>query len=227
MRQIVITGASRGIGRKLAETAVTKGYEVVGLAQKFSGDEPFETAVCDVRNPDEVDAVLDRFKGNPDFYGAINAAGVLKTAPLIQAKQEDVANIIATNLLGTISVCKKVCRLLLPLRRGRIVNISSIAAHIPLKGDSVYCASKAGIEAFSRSLAAEVSKRNITVNCIAPGPISTDMIRNLTEAQIESLVERQIIQRQIDLEELWPVVGFLLSDDSHTVTGDVFHIGGM
>lgn len=227
MRQLLITGASRGIGRSLAEAAVNEGYQVVGLARSFNGDEPFEKLCCDVRDVDQVETTLDRFKGNKDFYGVINAAGVLKTSALIQADNLDIANIINTNLLGTIYVCKKVARLLLPLRRGRIINISSIAAHLALKGDSVYSASKGGVETFSRSLSREISKRNITVNCIAPGPIPTDMISHLTQEQVDALLDQQIIQRQIEIHELWPVVKLLLSDDSAVITGDVIHIGGV
>jgi 3-oxoacyl-[acyl-carrier protein] reductase len=227
MKTLLVTGASRGIGRFLADSALAHGYGVVGLARNFPDDAPFETLVCDVRDAAQLDQALERFKGDKSFYGVINAAGILNTKAAVQYGNEEIADLISTNLISTIQVSKRVARFLLPLRHGRIINISSIAAHAALKGDSVYSATKAGIEVFSRALAREVAERGITVNCIAPGPIATDMTRNLTESQLAGLIALQILPRQIAMEELWPVVCFLLSEGSGVVTGEVLHIGGV
>ena len=226
-KRLVITGASHGIGRAFADQAVADGYAVLGLARTFAGDEGFETAACDVRDPDQVDRVMDTLKGDKSLYGAINAAGILNSKIAIQYRNDELADIVTTNLVGTMLVSKRIARHLLPLRRGRIVNISSIAAHQALKGDAVYSATKAGVEVFSRALAREVAERGITVNCIAPGPIATGMIENLTEDQLNGLIAQQIQPRQIAIDELWPIVRFLLSDGARSVTGEVVHVGGV
>jgi 3-oxoacyl-[acyl-carrier protein] reductase len=223
MKQIVVTGASRGIGRYLAEQTLASGYQVVGIARTIPQDCPFQIVACDVRNPEEVKAALSRFK---DVYALINAAGVLRTKILIQSSIEDIQDTIATNLLGTICCCKSVVRPLLRGGGGRIINFSSIAAHLALQGDTVYSATKAGVEAFSRALARELAERSVTVNCIAPGPVQTDMIRDLKPEQIDQLVRSQIIAKQATVEDLWRIVRFLLSDDSAMITGQVMHVGG-
>jgi 3-oxoacyl-[acyl-carrier protein] reductase len=227
MNTILVTGASRGIGRALALSAQSEGYRVVGLARSFSDKDEFETIRCDVCDAAAVTREIDRFKGDKSFYGVINAAGRLITKAAIQYRPEEIAEIVTTNLMGTMHVCTRAARLLMALRRGRIINISSIAASIGLKGDSVYSATKAGVEVFSRSLAREMAERNVTVNCIAPGPMATEMTRHLTEAQVEALIAQQILPRQIDVEELWPIVRFLLSDGAASVTGEVIHVGGV
>jgi len=226
-RTIIITGASRGIGRFLCEKAQAAGFRVIGIARQFDGTEGFETVQCDVREPSQIDVFCQRLKGDKSLYALVNAAGVLITKSALQYGDDEVAQLLSTNLAGPVLMCRRLVRLLLPMRKGRIINISSIAAAVALKGDSVYSASKAGLETYSRALAREIAERGITVNCVAPGPVPTEMIKHLTQEQIDSLVGQQIIQKQASLEDLWPPIEFLLSDGSAMVTGQTIHIGGI
>lgn len=227
MKTILITGASRGIGRYIAERATEEGYRVIGFARTFTGEETYETITCDIRDGDQVQEVLARFKGDKSLYGLVNAAGILNSKLAIKYRNAEINDIFCTNLIGTVHFSRHVVRLLLPLRRGRVVNFSSIASSLALKGDSIYSASKAGLEVFSRALAREVADRGITVNCISPGPIATDMTSSLTDKQWADLIARQIIPRKINIENLWPIVQFLLSKEAEVVTGDIIHVGGV
>ena len=112
-------------------------------------------------------------------------------------------------------------------RFGRIINFSTIAVALGLKGESVYCASKAGVEAFTNSFAKEVSSYNITVNCIAPGPIATDLIRGVSNKQISSIVSSQVIAKQFETEDICDVIDQLMDEKSKSISGQIINIGGV
>jgi 3-oxoacyl-[acyl-carrier protein] reductase len=134
--------------------------------------------------------------------------------------------IVATNLLGTIYMCQAFAPLMMRRKSGRIVNFSTIAVALGLKGESVYAASKAGVEAFSRAFAREVADFSIAVNCVAPGPIATDLLRGVSANQIAEIVKRQIQPRQMAAADVCDVVELLLDPRSASLTGQVFHVGG-
>ena len=203
------------------------GRRVIGVARNFTTDTDFETLVCDVSNAESVQAAFAGFKKQRDIFGLINCAGVLHTNAIAAISPTEVDRIIDTNVKGTIHCCKHIIRPLLAHGSGRIINFSSIAASAALRGDSVYSASKVAIETFSRAFAKELADRNVTVNCIAPGVIATDMTASLTEAQIADLVSLQIIQKQATLDDVWASVQFLLSDQARMITGQSLHIGGV
>lgn len=226
MKTIIVTGASRGIGNYLASSLLIDGYSVVGIARNFPTVTKFETVICDVSNSAEVQSAFSGLRKTKGIYGLINCAGVLHTKPVYSLTNSEIENIIDTNLKGTIFCCKNIIRPLLANGSGRIINFSSIAAVSALRGDSVYSASKSAIETFSRSFAKELSDRGITVNCISPGVIKTDMTTNLTPDQIEKLITLQIIQRQASFSDIWNSVKFLLSDESPMITGQTLNIGG-
>ena len=226
MKAIVITGASRGIGHHLAVRLVESGYRVVGVARNFSADLGFETLTCDVSNPDSVQAAFASFRKQKDISGLINCAGVLHTRPVAAISPGELNEIVDTNLKGTIYCCKNIIRPLLAYGAGRIINFSSIAAHVALRGDSVYSASKSAVETFTRAFAKEMAERAVTVNCIAPGVIKTSMTQHLTDEQTANLISLQTIQRQATPEDVWHVVKFLLSDEAAMITGQSLSIGG-
>ena len=226
MKTIIVTGASRGIGNYLASSLSSAGYSVVGIARNFPAVTRFETVTCDVSNSAEVQSAFSSLRKTKGIYGLINCAGVLHTKPVSSLTSSEIENIIDTNVKGTIFCCKSIIRPLLANGSGRIINFSSIAAVSAVRGDSVYSASKSAIETFSRSLTKELSDRGITVNCISPGVIETDMTTKLTPDQIEKLITLQIIQRQASFNDIWNSVKFLLSDESPMITGQTLNIGG-
>ncbi len=135
--------------------------------------------------------------------------------------------IINTNLLGTIFLNQIFSPLLIRNKKGRIINFSTVAVRLAIKGESIYTASKAGVESYSRTLAKELSGFNITVNCIAPGPIKTDLTAGVTKKQIESILKQQIIQKQLHPSDVMDQVDLLLSEKAKNITGEVVAIGGV
>jgi 3-oxoacyl-[acyl-carrier protein] reductase len=224
---IIVTGASRGIGRAICDRLVSKGFEVLGLARTTEGL-PFESMSCDVSSYHEVKTVAQELKSRGiKLAGLINAAGIasmnlaLTTPPSVSEK------VIGTNLLGTIFCCQIFAPLMLRQKQGSIINFSTIAVALGLKGESIYAASKAGVEGFTRSFAREMSDFNIRVNCIAPGPIDTSLLKGITSEQIRKIVIQQIIPRQFGTEAVADLVEVLLDQRSESLSGHVLHVGGV
>jgi 3-oxoacyl-[acyl-carrier protein] reductase len=226
MKTLIVTGASRGIGKFISLELLKYKYNVVGIARNFYEEMDFETFCCDVRDAESVNKMFATFKGRKDIYGLINCAGVLHTKPVVSISVPEIDEIIDTNLKGTIFCSKYIIRYLLAHGEGRIINFSSIAASAALRGDSVYSASKAAINVFTRAFAKEVEKKGITVNTIAPGVIKTDMTSNLTDAQIDRLVKLQVLQKLGTPLNIFDVINFLLSEKSSYITGQTLSIGG-
>ena len=134
--------------------------------------------------------------------------------------------IIRTNLMGTIFSCQIFSPLLIRNKGGRIINFSTIAAHIGLKGESVYVASKSGVEGFSKVLAKELSRFDITVNCVAPGPVKTNLLKGISDQQINKIINHQIINKVMEPKDVFSIVKILLNEDSNNLTGQVLHVGG-
>jgi len=228
MRTLVITGASRGIGAHLAHRAVEQGFRVVGLARNTSQEiSAYELRRCDVADAQAVQKSLEDLRRDDSLYGLINTAGIASMNLAVMTPPETIQRIISTNLIGTINCSSIVGKWLTKQKRGRIVNFSTIAVPLGLKGESVYVASKAGVEGFTRSFAREMADFNITVNAVAPGPIETNLIAKVPPEKIAAIVERQIIQRMAEPEDIWKVVSMLLGPDAHMITGQIINIGGV
>jgi len=224
---IVVTGASKGLGRAICDRLISGGHEVFGIARNVSAM-PFPSASCDVSIPDQVKSVahLLRSQGKP-LTALINAAGIASMNLAITTPPEVSRNIVATNLLGTIYCCQSFAPLMMRHKQGTIINFSTIAVALGLKGESVYAASKAGVEGFSRAFAREMADFNITVNCIAPGPIDTDLLKGVTSAQINRIVAQQVLSRQFTPAAVGDLVELLLDQRSASLSGQVLHVGGV
>ena len=222
MKNIILTGASRGIGKSLFEN-LKKNYNVIGLS-KNPQDKDKEIIQCDISKEEEVDKVFDQIKKKyKSIYSLINCAGILSTGQLINTDTLNLNKMIDVNFKGTIFCSKKALKLMLKEGKGRIINFSSIASFFPLKGDSVYSATKGAVNIFTKSLAKEVEK-NITVNAIAPGFVLTDMTSTLSEEQ-KKLIELQTIKREITFDDILNIVIFLLSETGKSTTGQVIQVG--
>lgn len=223
---IVVTGASKGLGRAICDRLQAKGVEVFGLARNVD-DVPFPAMRCDVSVYDDVKAVAQKLKQDGvKVDGLINAAGIASMNLAVTTPAKVSQNIVQTNLLGTIFCCQLIAPLMLRHKAGSIINFSTIAVALGLKGESVYAASKAGVEGFSRAFAREMADFNVRVNCIAPGPIDTNLLKGITSEQIQKIVTQQIIPRQFTPEAVCDLAELLLDARSSALSGQVLHVGG-
>ena len=223
----IVTGASKGLGKAICSRLIKNNMQVLGLARDTS-NLPFESINCDVSSADEVRSVTKLIrKQKYNVTGIINAAGIASMNLALTTPSAIAEKIIQTNLLGTIYCCQNFTPFLIRNKKGTIINFSTIAVSLGLKGESIYIASKAGVEGFSRAFAREMSDFNISVNCIAPGPIKTDLIKGVSKKQIEKIISNQIFQKHFTPDNVCDLVEILISNRAKTLSGQVFHIGGV
>ena len=223
----IVTGASKGLGKAICSRLIKNKIQVLGLARDTS-NLPFESINCDVSSADEVRSVTKLIrKQKYNVTGIINAAGIASMNLALTTPSAIAEKIVKTNLLGTIYCCQNFAPFLIRNKKGTIINFSTIAVSLGLKGESIYAASKAGVEGFSRAFASEMSDFNISVNCIAPGPIKTDLIRGVSEKKISKVISNQIFQKQFTPDDVCDLVEMLVGDSTQTLSGQVFHVGGV
>ena len=223
---IVVTGASKGLGRAICDRLIEKKIDVFGLARNVE-DVPFASMSCDVSSYESVKIVVQHLKKEGfKVTGLVNAAGIASMNLAVTTPQSVAQKIINTNLLGTIYCCQLVAPLMLRNKQGSIINFSTIAVALGLKGESIYAASKAGVEGFTRSFAREMADFNVKVNCIAPGPIDTSLLKGITADQINKIVSQQIIPKQFKPDAVADLVEILLDSRSDSLSGQVLHVGG-
>ena len=227
MKKIIVTGCSSGIGFYLAENLNKSGYQVIGLARNEPKEKyNFIFEKCDVRNLNSVKSFFSKVRKDTDIYGLLNVAGVATMNLLVTTPEETISNIISTNLTGTIYCTKEIIPCFVKSKTGRIINFSSFAVKIGLQGESVYVASKAGVEGFTRSIARELAPFNVTVNCISPGPIKTKLTNKVPSSYIDNVIQQQIINKQCTKEDIFKSVKLILNPESDKITGENFVIGG-
>lgn len=224
---IVVTGASRGLGRAICQRLLATDRQVLGLARQIEAL-PFPALACDVSSYAAVKAAAREVKhAGHKVEGLINAAGIAAMNLALTTPPEVSQKIIQTNLLGTIYCCQLFAPLMVRYKQGSIVNFSTIAVALGLKGESIYAASKAGVEGFTRAFAREMADFNITVNCLAPGPIDTSLLQGISAAQIEKIVAQQIIAKQFTPDAVSDLVELLLDRRGRSLSGQVLHVGGV
>jgi len=224
---IIVTGASRGLGKAITERLTERGEHVIGLVRSTDGLE-IEGIECDVSDYSSVKkaARIVKKMGEP-VEAFINAAGVASMNLAVTTDESTVQKLIQTNLVGTIYCCQLFAPIMLRQKHGSFINFSTIAVALALKGESVYAASKAGVESFSRTFAREMADFNVRVNCIAPGPIRTDLLRGITDAQIEKITSQQIIQKQFEKSDVCDLVELLMDRRASSLSGQTLNIGGV
>jgi 3-oxoacyl-[acyl-carrier protein] reductase len=234
----LVTGASRGIGAAIALTLGQQGAIVIGTATKASGAEKINTTLkaagikgmgvaLDVNESDQVEAVLKQIASEfGDVSILVNNAGITRDTLLMRMKDEDWDAVISTNLKSVYRMSQAVLRPMMKARVGRIVNISSVVGHMGNAGQTNYAAAKAGMTGFTKSLAAEVGSRGITVNCVAPGFIATDMTAELPEDIKNQMLARIPAGRLGNVEEIAATVAFLASPSAAYITGETIHVNG-
>ncbi|HJU50151.1 MAG TPA: 3-oxoacyl-ACP reductase FabG [Pseudogulbenkiania sp.] len=232
----LVTGASRGIGAAIAEALAAEGAKVIGTATSEAGAAAIGERlaaqggvgmVLNVGEEGAIEALVDTIaKEYGDIAILVNNAGITRDGLLMRMKDEDWDAIMDTNLKSVFKASKAVLRGMMKARWGRIVNIASVVGAMGNAGQANYAAAKAGIMGFTKSMAREVGSRNITVNCVAPGFIDTDMTRALPEAQREALVQQIALGRLGDAKDIADAVGFLASDRAAYITGQTLHVNG-
>lgn len=232
----LVTGASRGIGAAIAKILAENGARVVGTATTQAGADAINATLkdfggmglaLDVNDASQIGAVLENIsKTYGDVSILVNNAGITRDTLLMRMKDEDWDAVIATNLTSIFKMSRAVLKPMMKARVGRIVNITSLVGHAGNAGQTNYGAAKAGVSGFTKSFATEVGSRGITVNCVAPGFIETDMVRELPEAYTEGLVKRIPVGRFGKPEEIAAAVLFLVSPNSAFITGETLHVNG-
>jgi len=233
---ILITGANRGIGHNILKKIATCGYTVIGTSRSKGGADMISDAikdhsgkgvVMDVTNQDSINTSINQIKEDYGvIYGLVNNAGITNDNLLMRMSDEQWNSVIETNLTSLYRVTKSVVKDMMKVRTGRIVNIGSIVGLMGNAGQSNYSATKSGLLGFTKSLARELSSRNINVNAVSPGFIDTDMTKALSDDQIESLTKNIPLGRIASPDEVSSVVAFLLSDDSSYITGENINVNG-
>jgi len=239
-RLAIVSGASRGLGLALIQDLLEAGYHVAACSKAGSAELTALSAgafgarlhwqAVDIGDPAQIDGFVDGARivfGAVPLWAVINNAamvvdGVLPTLPVV-----DIERILQVNLTGAICLARAGLRLMLRRRgAGRIVNISSITGQRGYTGLSAYAASKAGLDGFTRALAREVGRRGITVNSVAPGYMRTALSHGLDDRQLEQITRRTPLNRLCEIEDVVPVVRFLLSDDARFITGQTLVVDG-
>lgn len=224
---ILVTGASQGIGKNICERLLEKHSDVVGIGREV-GHLNFEAYSCDVASYKDLKSLSAFLKKKYSTVSClVNAAGIASMNLALLTPQTVTEEIIRTNLMGTIFSCQIFSPLLIKNKWGSIINFSTIAVPIGLKGESVYVASKAGVEGFSKSFAREMADFNIRVNCIAPGPIDTNLTKNVSKKLIQKIVDQQIIPKQFSANDVSNLVELLIDKRSETISGQVISPGGI
>lgn len=226
--RIIVTGASSGIGNFLCNKFKENGKEVIGLSRSKPDNINFDHLECDVSNPQEVKKIFRSIKKDFKPNGLINAAGIASMNLFITTPSKKMDQIISTNVLGTMYCCQEGLKIFARSKsRTSIINFSTIAVSIALKGESVYVASKAAVEAFSRTLAKEAGDFDCTVNTIAPGPIDTNLIKGLSNSQIEKIVNQQSINQKASKQDIYNICNLLFSEEANSITGQTINVKGV
>ena len=233
----LVTGASRGIGRAIALTLAQKGYAVIGTATSDEGAsgitqalaEPFGgRGLClNVNDVAAVDAAVEGIvKQHGGLHVLVNNAGITRDGLSMRMRDTDWDAVMDTNLKAVFRSSRAVMRPMMKQRFGRIINITSVVGSSGNAGQANYAAAKAGVSGLTRSLARELGSRNITVNCVAPGFIDTDMTRALSEAQITALTAQIPLGRLGQADDVAHLVAFLASEHAGYITGSELHVNG-
>lgn len=235
MKNVLITGATGGIGQSLVKTFHKKGYIVCvtgtnreklsKLEDSYTGR--IKTIQCDLTDHSQIEKLVAE---SNEFYGSVNIlinnAGITKDNLFIRMKDDEWNEVLQLNLNSNYKLTKLIIKDMIKLKWGRIVNITSDAAKIGNPGQSNYVASKAAIEGMTKSIANEVASRGITVNCVSPGFVNTEILDTIDKTRLDSMKDKIPVGRIASTDEIAAAVSFLSSEESSYITGQVLHVNG-
>ena len=232
MKTALVTGASRGIGRAIALELKSKDFSIIGTATSQAGvdtliENGIEGYILDLNSPNSIGNFWEQLEADKKNISVlVNNAGITRDNIVLRMSDDEWSNIMNVHLNGTFQLCKRSLKMMLKNKWGRIINISSASASIGNRGQSNYAAAKAGVEAFTKSLAKEVGKRDITINAVAPGFIATDMTEQNDGVNAEYVIKEIPLARFGEPEEVAGLVNFLCSEKASYITGQTIHING-
>ena len=231
----LVTGASRGIGKAVAQALAEQGAIVVGTATTEQGAQGITNeleafggrgVVLNVTDDAACDELLAELAKEGGPHILVNNAGITRDGLAMRMKDEEWLDVIQTNLNAVFRLCRGVMRPMMKAREGRIINLTSVIASVGNPGQANYAAAKAAVAGMSRCLASELGSRNITVNCVAPGFIDTDMTRSLSEDATDALLSRIPLSRFGQPEDIANAIVFLASPQASYITGTTLHVNG-
>lgn len=228
-RRMLITGTRKGLGKHLVEHYSRAGWEVIGCSRQpvdytVSSYRHYCLDVADESAVEAMFAEIGQDNGHLDVL--INNAGIASMNHVLLTPMSTVADIFKTNVLGTFLVSRQAARLMSRKRFGRIVNMVTVATPLKLEGEAAYASSKAAVVSLTQIMAREFSELGITVNAVGPGPLDTDLTRNVRKEKIDKLLGQLAIRHLGEMTDVSNVVDFLIAPQSGAVTGQIIYLGG-
>lgn len=229
-KTFVITGNRKGIGLELTKHYLDQGHFVIGCSRSESNfkHKNYAHFICDVCDEKAVKNVIKKaksIKGTIDVL--INNAGIASLNHSLLTPGSTVEKVFKTNYFGSFFFARETSKVMIKQKKGRIVNFSTVAVPLDLGGEMVYASSKAAIEKMTRIMAKELGQNGITINCIGPTPVLTDLIKTVPKNKIIELLDQQAIQRLGEFKDIQNVVDFFISDESNFITGQTIYLGGV
>ena len=229
-KSILITGSRKGIGRELAKYYLNNGCIVFGCSRSESDldHKNYHHYICDVSSEEEVKKMFNEIRKTEGGLDAlINNAGIASMNHYLMTPLSTVERIFKTNFFGAFLCAREAAKIMQKKRKGRIVNLSTVAVPLNLDGEAIYSSSKSAIEQFTKTISKELGDFGITVNAIGPTPIKTDLIAGVPKSKLEHLLSKQAIHRFGENRDVINLVDFFLREESDFITGQIIYLGGV
>ena len=227
---ILITGNRKGIGRYMTEQFLSEGCIVIGCSRtetdlRHDQYTHYQVDVSDEKQVKKMISAVRKAYGKIDVL--INNAGMASMNHFLLTPKNTVEKLFQTNFIGTFLFCREVGKLMSKHKSGRIINFSTVATPLNLKGEAVYAASKSAVVSLTKTVARELGEMGVTVNAVGPTPVMTDLIKAVPKNKIEELLDQQAIRKLGEFEDVLNVVRFFMNPDSSFITGQVVYLGGI
>ena len=227
--EIIVTGSSRGIGKYICLHLLDRGFKVIGISRTSHSidNKNFFHIKADLTDNDDIDNLKLKIDSFQNIYGLINNAGTASLNHFLLTTVKRTEKVLKLNLNATFIMSQIAVKKMIPLKKGRIINFSSVAVPLGLEGEAIYASSKSAIESFSEVISKEIAVYGITSNCIGPNPIDTALIKSVPKKKIQQLLERQAIKRLGQFKDITNIVDFYLNENSSFITGQKIYLGGI